>query len=67
MENVADLIHIIVTVASFVCFVLIGLWAYSKSAKPHFEEAANLFFQDDDAVTSQAAGKQPVARNGAKQ
>ena len=48
MENVADLIHIIVTVASFVCFVLIGLWAYSKSAKPHFEEAANLPFAEED-------------------
>ena len=57
----------IVTVAGLLCFLAIVAWAYGKSSKKGFEEAANLLFQDDDAVTSQAAGKQPVARNGANQ
>lgn len=38
----------ILTVLGFVCFLGICLWAYSKSAKQGFDEAAQLPFTDDD-------------------
>ncbi len=38
----------ILTVAGLVCFLGICFWAYSKSAKNGFDEAAQLPFTDDD-------------------
>lgn len=41
----------LVTVLSFLCFIGICVWAYSRPAKPAFEEAARLpFLEDDDPV-----------------
>ena len=39
-----NLIRIIFTVLSFVCFLLIAFWAYSKNSKKQFDEAANVPF-----------------------
>lgn len=41
----------LMTVAGLVCFVLIVVWAYSSSARCHFEEAAMLPFDDDNDVS----------------
>ncbi len=43
-----------ITVAGLVCFLAIVAWAYGKSSKKGFEEAANLPFaeDDDDGATS---------------
>nr|WP_211166891.1 cbb3-type cytochrome c oxidase subunit 3 [Aromatoleum evansii] len=38
-----------VTVLGLACFVAICVWAYSRSARAGFEEAARLPFTDDDA------------------
>ena len=38
----------IVTVAGLLCFLAIVAWAYGKSSKKGFEEAANLPFAEDD-------------------
>lgn len=43
-----NIVRSLVTVAAFCCFVAIVLWAYSKSARKGFEEAAMLPFQDED-------------------
>ncbi len=41
----------LVTVLSFLCFIGICVWAYSRAAKPGFEEASRLpFLEDDDPV-----------------
>jgi cytochrome c oxidase cbb3-type subunit 4 len=48
----------LVTAGSFCCFVAIVLWAYSKSAKKGFEEAAMLPFQDEEEL-----GQVPVSRS----
>ena len=40
--------RVIVTVVSFVVFLLIVLWAYSGRQKKRFDEAANLPFADDE-------------------
>lgn len=40
--------RVIVTVVSFVVFLLIVFWAYSGRQKARFDEAANLPFADDD-------------------
>jgi cytochrome c oxidase cbb3-type subunit 4 len=37
------------TVVSFAAFLGIVVWAYSGKRKPHFEEAARLVLDDDDA------------------
>ncbi len=44
----------ITTVLGLLCFLGIVGWAYGKSSKKGFEEAANLPFaeQDDDGATS---------------
>ncbi|NMF97287.1 cbb3-type cytochrome c oxidase subunit 3 [Aromatoleum toluolicum] len=39
----------LVTVLGLACFVAICIWAYSRSARAGFEEAARLPFTDDDA------------------
>ncbi|MDX9943350.1 MAG: cbb3-type cytochrome c oxidase subunit 3 [Azonexus sp.] len=38
----------LITVAGLVCFLAIVAWAYGKSSKKGFEEAANLPFAEDD-------------------
>jgi cytochrome c oxidase cbb3-type subunit 4 len=40
--------RVIITVVSFIVFLLIVLWAYSGRQKTRFDEAANLPFADDD-------------------
>lgn len=52
-----NLMRSLVTVAAFCCFIAIALWAYSKSARAGFEEAAMLPFEDDeDSVQAPEAG-----------
>ena len=49
--DIVDQVRIAVTVAGFLCFLGICVWAYSRAAKPAFEEAARLpFLEDDDPV-----------------
>jgi cytochrome c oxidase cbb3-type subunit 4 len=44
------------TVLSFLCFVIIAVWAYSGRVKRRFEEAANLpFTEDDEPIVSEGA------------
>lgn len=43
-----NIVRSLVTAAGFCCFLAIIFWAYSKSAKKGFEEAAMLPFQDED-------------------
>ena len=50
----------ITTVAGLLCFLGIGAWAYGKSSKKGFEEAANLPFADND--DEGAASKTPYQR-----
>jgi cytochrome c oxidase cbb3-type subunit 4 len=53
----------IVTVAAFVSFVGIAWWAYSRSSRPRFDEAANLPFADEAhrvVAQSQAAASPGV-------
>jgi len=38
----------IITVSGLLCFLAIVAWAYGKSAKKGFDEAANLPFSGDD-------------------
>lgn len=40
-------LRIVVTLTSFVTFVAIWLWAWFKSNKKDFDEAANLPFEGD--------------------
>ncbi|MGL6261797.1 cbb3-type cytochrome oxidase subunit 3 [Vibrio sp. WXL103] len=39
--------HSIWTIVLFVSFIGVVWWAYGKSRKSRFEEAANLIFDDD--------------------
>ncbi len=41
-------VRVVITVVSFVVFLLIVWWAYSGRQKQRFDEAANLPFADDD-------------------
>ena len=47
----------IVTVAGLLCFLAIVGWAYGKSSKKGFDEAANLPFaeSDDQGATSRTS------------
>jgi len=47
----------IITVAGLLCFLAIVGWAYGKSSRKGFEEAANLPFagDDDDGATNNAS------------
>lgn len=51
MELLTDL-RVLSTVASFICFVGILIWACSKNSKASFDEAAQLPFLDDDLPSS---------------
>lgn len=46
----------LITVLGLACFVGICMWAYSRSARAGFEEAARLPFTDDD-VPAPAGGR----------
>lgn len=48
----------ILTVLAFVSFVGICVWAYSKSAKRGFDEAAQLPFTDDEPPDRDGADRQ---------
>lgn len=43
-------LHILFTVASFLCFVKIVAWAYSDKPKAAFAEAAELPFNDPEEL-----------------
>jgi len=45
-------LRIMVTVVSFITFVGILVWAYSRGARKGFDEAAMLPFLDDEAAQS---------------
>jgi len=49
------------TVASFVAFVGIVVWAYSGRRQRQFEEAARLAVDDEPAVTGKNKGEGRVA------
>ena len=51
------------TVLGLLCFLGIAGWAYSKSSKQRFDEAANLPFADDD---ESVPGKGPGAADQRK-
>ncbi|MGQ7842895.1 cbb3-type cytochrome oxidase subunit 3 [Granulosicoccus sp. 3-233] len=55
--------RVIVTVVSFVVFLLIVLWAYSGRQKKRFDEAANLPFADDDMQEKTVAQWQAANEN----
>ena len=40
--------HSIWTLVLFVSFIGIFVWAYSKRRKKHFDEAANLIFDEEE-------------------
>jgi len=48
----SSIVHSIWTVAVFVIFIGIVLWAYSGSRKKDFDEAARLALDDDDNTPS---------------
>jgi cytochrome c oxidase cbb3-type subunit IV len=55
-----NLLRSLVTLISFVAFVGIVYWAFSRKNRARFDDAANLPFADDDAAASRAdsgAGK----------
>ena len=47
MELDINTLRSVVTVAAFVTFIGIVVWAYSRRNKTDFEEAANLPFDQD--------------------
>ncbi|MGP1628464.1 MAG: cbb3-type cytochrome oxidase subunit 3 [Giesbergeria sp.] len=40
-------LRIVFTLLSFACFIGIGVWAFSRSNRERFEEAAQLPFEQD--------------------
>lgn len=44
------------TVLVFVLFIGVVVWAYSKSSKKGFDEAANSIFDEDEVTTTTAKG-----------
>jgi cytochrome c oxidase cbb3-type subunit 4 len=58
--ELSTLLSAIVTVVSFVTFIGIVLWAYSRKRKSAFDEAANAPFalpDDDDRIVRTEARK----------
>jgi cytochrome c oxidase cbb3-type subunit 4 len=49
----------IITVAGLLCFLAIVGWAYGRSSKKGFEEAANLPFAEDDDRCAVPSASQP--------
>ncbi len=56
--------RVIITVVSFIVFLLIVVWAYSGRQKKRFDEAANLPFADDD-MQERTVEKQQAANSNA--
>lgn len=56
--DLTTLIRVFVTVAGFICFLAIVLWAYGKPASAGFEIAAHQPIDDDDSTAgiAQATG-----------
>lgn len=54
-----DDVRVVLTVLSFLVFVGIGVWAYSRRRQHDFDEAANLPFSghDFDADSDQKAAR----------
>ena len=57
-------LRVIVTVVSFICFIGIVLWAFSRHRNQSFDEAAMLPFLGDDRSGS---SEQSVSQHGAQQ
>lgn len=57
-------LRVIVTVVSFICFIGIVLWAFSRHRNQSFDEAAMLPFLDDDRPGS---SEKSVSQHGAQQ
>ncbi len=55
-------LRVIITVVSFIVFLLIVWWAYSGRQKKRFDEAANLPFADDD-MQERSVEKQQAANS----
>ncbi|NOH79760.1 cbb3-type cytochrome oxidase subunit 3 [Vibrio sp. RE86] len=49
-------IHSIWTIVLFVSFLGVVWWAYGKSRKSRFDEAANLIFADDEQAPAKEQG-----------
>jgi len=49
----------IITVAGLLCFLAIVGWAYGKSSKKGFEEAANLPFAEHDDQGAMSSSSHP--------
>ncbi|GAB3018065.1 cbb3-type cytochrome oxidase subunit 3 [Bowmanella dokdonensis] len=56
-------VNIIWTVAIFVIFIAIVVWAFSKRAKKGFDEAANLVFDDEKQIKPEANLKKRESSN----
>ena len=56
-------LRVIITVVSFIVFLLIVWWAYSGRQKERFDEAANLPFADDDMQERTVEKGQPANGN----
>ncbi|MFT4171483.1 MAG: CcoQ/FixQ family Cbb3-type cytochrome c oxidase assembly chaperone [Rhodocyclaceae bacterium] len=52
-----DFFRSALTLLGLLCFIGIAVWAYSKSAKRGFDEAANAPFTEDDAPAQDDAGR----------
>ena len=55
-------LRVIITVVSFIVFLLIVWWAYSGRQKKRFDEAANLPFADDEMQERTVETQQAVNR-----
>lgn len=47
-----NLLRTVITTVSFLAFVALVLWAYSKPVKTRFDEAAMLPFADDERLAT---------------
>lgn len=61
-----NIIRSVVTVVSFVAFVSIVVWAYSKGAKQGFDEAAQLPFSDEGETPAAANAAAAMSQNEGK-
>jgi cytochrome c oxidase cbb3-type subunit 4 len=55
-------LRIVFTVLTFVAFVGIVFWAYSRKRKREFDEAANLPFREDDLDRGAGSSKETGTR-----
>lgn len=62
MDMDINFMRSLITVGGFCCFLAIILWAYSKSARKGFEEAAMLPFQDEEAPGQESGSRSKVER-----